>query len=111
MVDNKRGNRGGGINALVKDADVRIKMCLDMHQQFVLTMWERRKIMPPNWDKFAQRKGSTCHQMIFNVRSHIPKPWTFETFWNVWMVATSIEVLKNKRADKTSMLHKVFDSE
>ena len=66
--------------------------------------------MPENWEKFNVKKGSTCHQMIFNMRNHI-KPWTFEIFWNVWMVATSIEVLKNKRADKTSMLHKVFDSE
>ena len=51
LGDNKRGDRGwgsGGINTLVKDADVRIKMCLDMHQQFVLNMPERRKIMPPN---------------------------------------------------------------
>ena len=60
-ADNKRGQRGGSvggcrINALVKDADVRIKMCRDMHQQFVLNMWERRKIVPPNWDKFTQRK-------------------------------------------------------
>ena len=67
--------------------------------------------MPPNWGKFTKRKRSTCHQMIFNMRSHIPKTWIFETFCHVWMVPTSIEVLKNKRADKTSMLHKVFDSE
>ena len=36
LGDNKRGDKGPsgrGINALVKDADVRIKMCLHMHQQ------------------------------------------------------------------------------
>ena len=114
LGDNKRGDKGrsgGGINTLVKDADARIKLCLDMHQQFVYNMWERRKIMPPNWDKFSKKKGTTCHQMMFNIRRHIPKPWTFEPFWHVWVVPSSIEVLKNKRADKTSMLHKVFDSE
>jgi hypothetical protein len=66
--------------------------------------------MPVNWIEYIEDNRTTCYWILTKLKDYIPEWWDKKCLWHIYLVPIIIEVLADKRAGKTLLLHNEFKS-
>ena len=93
------------------NVDKETRACLDRCSVFVSDFLRLIiKVMPNNWIDCSEDKRTTCYWVLTKLEDYIPEWWDKRCLWHIYLVPIIIEVLADKRADKTLLLHNEFRS-
>ena len=98
--------------AMMKATEQECLATVDVMASWMHTVvWPQKKFLSPKWANWNEKRNTLCERVMRKIGHCVPPSWDRHSFWIVWCTDRIKKLYKEKRANTSAVIKKLYIGE